>query len=85
MAYNDRDTGIIPDIKFSFVEEYIKTNKFSSGQKSINKGFKYYSESYIHSLKGEKHILIVTTMFFSYTFRLYLPPTYAALQIVNND
>ena len=81
MAYSDRDTSIIPDIKFSFVEEYIKTNKFSSGQKSVNKGFKYYSESYIHSLKGEKHIL----MFFSYTFRLYLPPTYAALQIVNND
>ena len=32
MADSDRDTGIIPDIKFSFVEEYIKTNKVSSGQ-----------------------------------------------------
>jgi hypothetical protein len=26
--------------------------KSSSGQKSVNKGFKYFSDGYIHDLKG---------------------------------
>lgn len=52
-SYSDRDTSFIPDITFSFVESYIKANKFSSGNKSIHSGYKFYSEGYIHSLKGK--------------------------------
>ena len=52
-SYSDRDASIIPNISFSFVETYIKANKHSSGNKSINKGFKFYSEGYIHNLKGK--------------------------------
>ncbi|XP_045178965.2 uncharacterized protein LOC123538734 [Mercenaria mercenaria] len=50
-SYSDRDIGLIPAITFSFVENYIKCNKFSSGNKSINQGFKLYNEGYIHKLK----------------------------------
>ncbi|KAJ8307894.1 hypothetical protein KUTeg_014541 [Tegillarca granosa] len=49
--YSDRDLNLIPELTFAFVENYIKENKFSSGKKSINKGFKYFSEGYIKDLK----------------------------------
>lgn len=51
-CYNERDLDIIPDLTFTFVENYVKSCKSSSGQKSVNKGFKYFSEGYIHDLKG---------------------------------
>ena len=47
-CYNERDLDIIPDLTLSFVENYVKSCKSSSGQKSVNKGFKYFSEGYIH-------------------------------------
>jgi hypothetical protein len=50
--YSNRDLDLIPHLTFSFVENYIKSNKSSSGQKSINKEFKYFSEGYIQDLKG---------------------------------
>ena len=52
-SYSERDLSLIPEITFTFVESYIKDNKHSSGNKSINKGYKFYSESYIGSLKGK--------------------------------
>ena len=55
-SYSGRDLSLLPSFNFTFVEHvehYIKTNKFSSGNKSINKGFKFYSEGYIHDLKGK--------------------------------
>lgn len=50
--YSDKDLNLIPELTFAFVENYIKENKFSSRKKSINKGFKYFSEGYIKDLKG---------------------------------
>ena len=52
--YSNRDFDLIPHLTltFIFVENYIKSNKSSSGQKSIIKGFKYFSEGYIQDLKG---------------------------------
>jgi hypothetical protein len=51
-CYNERDLDIIPDLTFTYVENYVKSCKSLSGQKSVNKGFKYFSERYIHDLKG---------------------------------
>ncbi|KAJ8305226.1 hypothetical protein KUTeg_017218 [Tegillarca granosa] len=51
ISYSERDLDIIPEITFCFVENYIKSKKDSSGKKSINKGFKYFSEGYITELK----------------------------------
>ena len=56
-SYSDRDLDLIPNFTFSFVENYIKQNKSSTGQKSINKGFKYFSEGYIKDLKGNRYLL----------------------------
>ena len=50
--YNNRDLDLIPDLTFTFAENYTKSNKSSPSQKSINKGFKYFSEGYIQDLKG---------------------------------
>jgi len=36
-CYNERDLDIIPDLTFTFVENYVKSCKSSSGQKSVNK------------------------------------------------
>ena len=52
-SYSERDISLIPNITFSFVESYIKSTKKSSGDKSINKGYKYFSEGYIQDLKGK--------------------------------
>jgi hypothetical protein len=51
-CYNERDLDIIPYLTFTFVENYEKSCKSSSGKKSVNKRFKYFSEGYIHDLKG---------------------------------
>ena len=57
--YCNRDLDLIPQLTFSFMEHYIKSNKSSSGEKSIDKGFKYVSEGYIHDIKG--NFLIFST------------------------
>ena len=63
--YSNTYLDLIPHLTFTFVENYIKSNKSSSSQKSINKGFKYFSEGYIQDLKGYyyypniRHILLV--------------------------
>ncbi|XP_052798027.1 uncharacterized protein LOC128230070 [Mya arenaria] len=53
-SYSHHDLDLIPQLTFSFIENYVKDNKTSSGEKSIDKGFKYYSESYIQDLKVSK-------------------------------
>ena len=54
-SYSDRDLDFVPYLTFSYVENYIKSMKKSSGQKTFNKGFKYFYEGYYQDLKG-KHI-----------------------------
>jgi len=49
--YSNTYLDLIPHLTFTFLDNYIKSNK-SSCQKSINKGFKYFSEGYIQDLKG---------------------------------
>lgn len=68
-SYSNRDISLIPDISFSFVESYIRTCRDSSGDKSINKGFKYYSEGFVHDLKGMFlfcYIVPLTLLFYYY-------------------
>ena len=50
--YSNTYLDLIPHLTFTFLDNYIKSNKSSSCQKSINKGFKYFSEGYIQDLKG---------------------------------
>ena len=52
-SYSDRDLDLIPFLTFSFVEDYVKSKKASSGDSHISKGYKYFSEKYIHDLKGK--------------------------------
>ena len=40
-------------ISFGFVENYVKSYKTSSGDKPVNKIFKYFSEGYIQDLRGK--------------------------------
>lgn len=51
-SYSIRDLDLIPSLTFSFVEQYIKSKKQSSGDKSMSKGFQYFSEGYIYDLTG---------------------------------
>jgi len=51
-AYSNRDLSLVPNVSFSLVEEFIKPHTGASGNKSISKGFKYFSEGYVHDLKG---------------------------------
>ena len=53
-----RDLSLVPDISFGFVEAYIDKYTSGSGREQMTKGFKYYSESYIHSIAGELHVYI---------------------------
>ena len=55
-AYSDRDLDFVPYFTFSYVESYIKSMKKSSGQKTFNKGFKYFHEGYYQELKGKHYI-----------------------------
>jgi hypothetical protein len=43
-----RDLSKLPDISFTFVEYFIKGHGTSSGKEQMAKGFKYYSEEYVH-------------------------------------
>ncbi|VDH96852.1 Hypothetical predicted protein [Mytilus galloprovincialis] len=42
----------LPALSFAFVEEFIRKNSQSSEKEQITKGFKYYSEEYVHSVSG---------------------------------
>jgi len=55
-----RDLGLVPNITFTFVEQFIKSKCKASGEQPMNKGVKYFSEGYIHSIKG-KFVLISST------------------------
>ena len=45
------DLSSLPDLNFSFVESFLEKQSKSSGREQMNKGFKYYSEGYIHAIK----------------------------------
>nr|XP_022300975.1 uncharacterized protein LOC111109184 [Crassostrea virginica] len=45
-----KDLSLVPEITFAFVEEFIKSHSTSSGKEQMTKGFKYYSEQYVHSV-----------------------------------
>ena len=48
------DLAVVFDLlSFSFVENYIKTKSFSTGESHLNKGFKYFTEYYVHNVRGE--------------------------------
>lgn len=63
-SYSERDLDFVPVITFTFIEQYIKSNKKSSGEKSMNKGYKYFSESYIEDLRGE-YMFCIFSIFYS--------------------
>ncbi|XP_076116381.1 uncharacterized protein LOC143083892 [Mytilus galloprovincialis] len=47
---SSKDLSHLPDISFAFVEEFIRKHSQSSGKEQMTKGFKYYSEEYVHSV-----------------------------------
>jgi len=51
-AHSNRDLSLVSNVSFSLVEEFVKSHTGASGNKSISKGFKYFSEGYVHDLKG---------------------------------
>ena len=48
-----RNLSIVPTFSFTFVEKYIHKRNISSGSSHINKGVKYFSEGYIHQIRGK--------------------------------
>ena len=48
-----RDLSIVPTFSFTFVEKYIHKRNISSGSSHINKGVKYFSEGYLHQIRGK--------------------------------
>ncbi len=48
-----RDLACVPQISFGFVEEYVTEKSKSSGESHISKGYKYFSEAFIHSIRDE--------------------------------
>ena len=45
-----KDLSKLPALSFTFVEDIIKGHGTSSGKEQMAKGFKYYSEEYVHSI-----------------------------------
>ena len=43
----------LPKISFAFVENYIAEKNKASGDKTLTKGYKYWSEGYIKDICGE--------------------------------
>ena len=52
-SYSDIDLDFVPHFTFSFVKNYTKSVKKSSGQKTFIKGFKYFHVGYYQDLKGK--------------------------------
>ena len=48
-----KDLSLVPEITFAFVEDFIKSHSTSSGKEQMTKGFKYYSEQYVHTVSGK--------------------------------
>ncbi|XP_048257436.1 uncharacterized protein LOC124116966 [Haliotis rufescens] len=46
------DLTRVPRLTFAFVENFVQANSRSAGTSQLNKGFKYYSEGFISSLKA---------------------------------
>jgi hypothetical protein len=53
-----RDLSKLPDISFTFVDDFIKGHGTSSGKEQMAEGFKYYSEDYVHSISGKFSIYV---------------------------
>ena len=45
------DLSILSDISFTYSGKFISENSSSSGKEQMSKGFKYYSEGYVYSIK----------------------------------
>ena len=54
-----KDLRKVPFLTFSEVDAFVKACTECSGQRQITKGFKYYSEKYVHNILGEKHVTSV--------------------------
>jgi len=52
VTYSDRDLFIVPECRYTFVENYIRNWNKASGDAYLGKGHKYFSESYIFGIKG---------------------------------
>ena len=60
-----KDLTLVPDITFGFVEDFIKSHSTSSGKEQMTKGFKYYSEQYVHSVSGKFSLVNNARLIFS--------------------
>jgi len=67
-AYSNRDLSLVPNVSFSLIVEFFKSHTGASGNKSISKGFKYFSEGYVHDLKGMLLFIYDYTSIHSCTF-----------------
>ncbi len=52
-SYSNWDLAFLPKFAFSQVDEYLKKESKSSGEKHISKGIKYYKEQFVHAITGE--------------------------------
>ena len=53
-TYCDKDLSLVPEeLTFGFIENYVKNTTACSGKEYMSKGVKYYSENYIHDIKGK--------------------------------
>jgi hypothetical protein len=44
--------SVVPLISFGFVETYARNTSKASGKAHLTKGYKYFSEGYIHSVQS---------------------------------
>ena len=51
-AHSNRTLSLVPNVSTSLIEEFFKSHTGASGNKSISNGFNYFSEGYVHDLKG---------------------------------
>ena len=52
LSMETQDISKVPTINFTFIENFIKQNSKSSGDKEITKGFLYFSEAFVHGIRG---------------------------------
>ena len=53
-----RDLSCVPDLNFTFVEDYISGISKASGRAHISKGYKYFNEGYVHNITGKSQTWI---------------------------
>ena len=56
---NMTDLTVPDELNFSFIEEYIRTKTFSTGESHLDKGFKYFTEHYVHEVRVSSEIAIL--------------------------